>query len=138
MRVLLDANVLVSALLSRAGAPARLVGLWLEAEFELVVCPALIAETKRALAHPKLRSRIDPKMAERFLEQVAELGEVVRDPEGPPVVRSSDPGDDYLLALAERENVPLISGDEHLLTLRDRAPVFSPREFLERLERGIS
>jgi putative PIN family toxin of toxin-antitoxin system len=133
VRVLLDANVLVSALLSRAGAPARLVGLWLDAEFELIVCPALLTETKRALASPKLRGRIDPEQSERFLEQVAELGEVVADPEAPPAVRSSDPGDDYLLALAERENVPLVSGDDHLLALRDRAPVFSPREFLDRL-----
>lgn len=133
MRVLLDANVLVSALLSRVGAPARLVGLWLEAEFELVVCPALLAETKRALASSKLRGRIDPEQAERFIEQLAELGEVVPDPEGPPGVHSSDPGDDYLLALAERENVPLVSGDEHLLALRDRAPVFSPRDFLDQL-----
>jgi uncharacterized protein len=131
LRVLLDANVLVSALLSRAGAPARLVALWLEAEFELVVCPALLSETKRALANPKLRGRLDPEQAERFIEQVAELGEVVPDPEGPPTVRSSDPGDDYLLALAERENVPLVSGDDHLLALRDRAPVFSPRDFLD-------
>jgi putative PIN family toxin of toxin-antitoxin system len=133
VRVLLDANVLVSALLSRGGAPARLVGLWLEAEFELVVCPALLAETNRALASSKLRGRVDPGQAERFIEQVAELGEVVPDPEGPPRVRSSDPGDDYLLALAERENVPLISGDHHLLALRDRAPVFSPRDFVEQL-----
>jgi putative PIN family toxin of toxin-antitoxin system len=133
VRVLLDANVLISALLSRAGAPARLVGLWLEAEFELVVCPALLAETQRALEHPKLKGRIDTAEAGRFLEQVAELGEVVPDPEGPPAVRSADPGDDYLLALAARENVPLVSGDDHLLALRDRAPVFTPREFLDRL-----
>jgi uncharacterized protein len=133
VRVLLDANVLISALLSRAGAPARLVGRWLEAEFELVLCPALLAETKRALEHPKLRGRIDPAEADRFLEQVAELGEVVPDPEGPPTIRSADPGDDYLLALAARENVPLVSGDDHLLALRGRAPVFTPREFLDRL-----
>jgi uncharacterized protein len=133
VRVLLDANVLISALLSRDGTPARLVGLWLEAEFELVVCPALLTETKRALASPKFRGRIDPAQAERFIEQVAELGGVVPDPEGPPAVRSSDPGDDYPLALAERENVPLVSGDDHLLALRDRGPVFSPRDFLDQL-----
>jgi putative PIN family toxin of toxin-antitoxin system len=133
VRVLLDANVLISALLSRAGAPARLVGLWLEAEFELVVCPALLAETQRALEHPKLKGRIDPAEAGRFLEQIGELAEVVSDPEAPPAVCSADPGDDYLLALAARENVPLVSGDDHLLALSDRAPVFTPREFLDRL-----
>jgi putative PIN family toxin of toxin-antitoxin system len=133
VRVLLDANVLVSALLSRVGAPGRLVGLWLEGEFELVVCPTLLAETKRALGRPKLRARISSEDAERFIELLTELGEVVPDPEGQPPVRSSDPGDDYLLALAAREQVPLVSGDEHLLALSACAPVFSPRDFVKQL-----
>ena len=134
MRALLDANVLVSALLSRTGAPARLVTLWLDAAFELVVCPALLIEVERVLAHPKLRARIEPADAERFVQLLSDLADMVPDPDRPPPVRSADPGDDYLLAVAAREQVPLVSGDNHLLALRERAPVFSPREFLDRLE----
>jgi uncharacterized protein len=136
VRVLLDANVLVSALLSRSGPPARLVALWLDAAFELVVCPALLAEVERSLAHPKVRPRVEPADAERFAQLLREGAELVADPEGPPPLRSLDPEDDYLLALAAREQVALISGDEHLLALRDRAPVLTPREFLDELERA--
>jgi putative PIN family toxin of toxin-antitoxin system len=134
VRVLLDVNVLVSSLLSRIGAPARLIGLWLEGEIELIVCPALLAELKRTLARPKLHSRIDAEAAESFLSSLSEEAETVSDPEEPPPVRSSDPGDDYLLAVAAREQVPLVSGDEHVLALRGRAPISSPREFLDSLE----
>jgi uncharacterized protein len=135
VRVLLDANVLISALLSRAGTPARILQLWLDGTFELVVCPALLAEVERALSRPKLRERVDPADAERFITLVSELAESVPDPdpEAPPPVRSADAGDDYLLALAAREQVVLVSGDDDLLALRDRAPVFSPRDFLDRL-----
>lgn len=133
MRVLLDTNVLVSALLSRTGAPARLLGLWMEGSFELVVCPALLAELERTLARRKLRRRIPPDDADRFIAVIGELAETVPDPDEPPPVRSSDSGDDYLLAVAARENVPLVSGDEHLLALRGRAPIFSPRDFLDQL-----
>jgi uncharacterized protein len=133
VRALLDANVLLSALLSRVGSPAHLLTLWLDAAFELVVCPELLTEVERALGQPKLRTRIKPDDAKRFVELLSELAEVVPDPEGPPPVHSEDPGDDYLLALAAREQVPLVSGDRHLLALRGRAPVFSPREFLDRL-----
>jgi putative PIN family toxin of toxin-antitoxin system len=133
VRALLDANVLVSALLSRVGSPARLITHWLDAGFELVVCPELLAEIERALGQPNLRTRIEPADAKRFVELLTELAEVVPDPEGPPPVHSEDPGDDYLLALAAREQVALVSGDKHLLALRGRAPVFSPREFLDRL-----
>lgn len=133
MRALLDANVLVSAILSREGPPARLVALWLDAAFELVVCPALLAEVDRALAHPKVRPRIEPADAERFVDLLSELGEMVPDPDEPPPMHSADPEDDYLLALAAREDVPLVTGDKHLLALRDLAPVFSPRDFLEQV-----
>jgi predicted nucleic acid-binding protein len=50
-------------------------------------------------------------------------------------VRTDDPRDDYLLALAARENVLLVSGDGHVLALGGEAAVVSPREFLDALER---
>jgi putative PIN family toxin of toxin-antitoxin system len=135
VRVVLDANVLVSALISRAGAPAQLVAFWLGGEFELVLSEALLAEIERTLAYPKIKERVAPAEAERFVRMLRALAEVVSDPEAPPPIRSADPGDDYLLALAARESVPLISGDAHLLVLGDRLPVMSPRQFLEQLER---
>jgi uncharacterized protein len=133
VRAVFDVNVLISALLSPAGTPAQLIARWLEGEFELVVSPALVAEAGRTLALPKLGSRIEEADAKRFIELLTDLGELVADPGERPPVRSSDPGDDYLLGLAAREQVPLVSGDEHLLALCDRGPVFSPRDFLERL-----
>lgn len=133
MRVVLDVNVLISALISPTGAPARIVSQWLEGGIELVVSPALIAEAERTLALPKLRARIDQADAERFIELLTDRAESIPDPEDPPTIRSSDPGDDYLLALAASEQVALVSGDDHLLALRGRAPIMSPRDFIERL-----
>jgi predicted nucleic acid-binding protein len=49
-------------------------------------------------------------------------------------VRSKDPGDDYLIALAASERALLVSGDGHLLDLREQIPVYSPREFLKLLD----
>ena len=134
MRAVLDANVLVSALISRVGAPARLVELWLEGEFELVVCKTLLDEVQRTLNQPKISGRVASEDALRFIWLLQEVGEVVADPEGPPPVHSDDPGDDYLLALAARERTPLVSGDAHVLALSDRLPISSPRAFLQQLE----
>ena len=136
MRAVLDANVLVSALISRVGAPARLVELWLEGEFELVVCKTLLDEVQRTLNQPKISGRVASEDALRFIWLLQEVGEVVADPEGPPPVHSDDPGDDYLLALAARERTPLVSGDAHVLALSDRLPISSPRAFLQQLERA--
>jgi putative PIN family toxin of toxin-antitoxin system len=135
VRAVLDANVLVSALISRVGAPARLLELWIEGEVELVVCKTLLDEVQRTLNRPKISSRVASEDAVRFVRLLGELGEVVGDPEGPPPFHSDDPGDDYLLALAARERTPLVSGDAHVLALSDRLPISSPRAFLEQLER---
>ena len=136
MRAVLDANVLVSALISRVGAPARLVELWLEGEVELVVCETLLDEVQRTLNQPKIRSRVASEDATRFVRLLRELGEVVANPDGPPPLHSDDPGDDYLLALAARERTPLVSDDAHVLALSDKLPISSPRAFLEQLERS--
>ena len=135
MRAVLDVNVLIAALISRTGAPARLVELWLAGHFELIASETLLEELERALAYPKVRELVGADDAGRFLLLIREVAEVVSDPQGPPPIRAKDPGDDYLLALASRERAHLVSGDEHLLALRGRAAVLSPREFLELIER---
>jgi predicted nucleic acid-binding protein len=61
----------------------------------------------------------------------------VEDSDEPSSVRSPDPGDDYLLALAASEHAALVSGDEHLLGLADDLPIFSPARFLRILEKDL-
>jgi predicted nucleic acid-binding protein len=46
---------------------------------------------------------------------------------------SSDPGDDYLLALAADEHAVLGSGDHHLLQLAGELPIQTARTFLDTL-----
>jgi predicted nucleic acid-binding protein len=55
---------------------------------------------------------------------------IVSTPPTEPPVRSTDPGDDYLIALAHAQRAALVSGDKHLLRLSGEIPVFSPRDFL--------
>jgi len=133
VRAALDANVLVSAALSQAGAPAALLERCLLGEFELVVSARLLAEVERALAYPKIRARLAADDAAAFVSMLRELAEVADDPEQGSAIRSRDPGDDYLVALARAERATLVSGDAHLLGLRKAIPVVSPREFLDSL-----
>lgn len=135
MRAVLDPNILIAALLSPSGAPAQIVARWLAGDFELVVSEMLLGELERALAYPKVRTRVTAS-------EVAELASLLRAgailaPDPPArAYRSADPGDDYLLALAENERALLISGDQHLLTLADVLPIQSARAFLDALAAG--
>lgn len=133
MRAVLDPNVLVSALLSRAGPPAALLRAWLEGAYELVVSPALLTELGRVLGYPKIAARVSPDEAHEFLDVLRAQAELVQDPSGAPPVRSPDPDDDYLIASAAAAPAVIVSGDSDLLVLADQIPVHSPAAFLATL-----
>jgi putative PIN family toxin of toxin-antitoxin system len=132
VRAVLDANVLIAALLSPSGAPAQLIGRWLGGDFDLVVSERLLNELERALVYPKLRRRISEDEAAELVALLRLAAVVAPDPRTS-ADRSADPGDDYLLALAQSERAVLVSGDQHLLDLADRLPIQTARSFLNRL-----
>jgi putative PIN family toxin of toxin-antitoxin system len=134
LRAVLDPNVIISALLSPSGSPAQLLRAWQQGAFELIVSLSLLTELERALTYPKLRKKVEPEEAQRVLQWLSSSAIVAEDPSSPPSVRSPDPGDDYLTALAQSEGAALVSGDGHLLQLAGTLPVFSPAQFLHLLE----
>ena len=132
MRVVLDVNVLIAALLSRQSAPADLLLRWLGGEFELMISDKLISELRRALGYPKVRSRVSAAEGSAFVDWLEAHASRATDPVKP-TRRSRDPGDDYLLALAASCSAVVVSGDQDLLALRVDLPIYSPSEFLSNL-----
>jgi putative PIN family toxin of toxin-antitoxin system len=130
VRAILDPNVIISAILSRGGRPAKVLRAWREGRFELLVSPLLLEELERALGYPKLARHISVEQSAALTEWLGREALLVADPETAPTVRAQDPGDDYLLALAEIERATLVTGDSHLLALSSELPVLTPREFL--------
>jgi uncharacterized protein len=133
LRAVLDVNVLISALLSPGGTPARILNAWRLGHFDLIVSPLLLAELGRALAYPKLRRHVSPEEAVELLDLLSLDAIVESDPAEPHEVRSSDPGDDYEITVAAASDALLVSGDDHLLSLATELPVRSPAQFLELL-----
>ncbi len=119
-------------MLSARGVPAGLLTRWLNGEFELVVSPLLLDELEWALLYPKLRSRIDEADAAAYVALLRDSAVAVPDPDRGSH-RSSDPGDDYLLVLAEAARAVLVTGDGDLLALGDDLPVVTARAFLDLL-----
>ena len=99
MRVVVDTNVLVSALLAPASAPAALVELWRRGCFTLLTARMQLDEFARVTRYPKLRARLTPALAGRLVTDLRDLAEDVGPL--PRVERSADPYDDFLLAIAE-------------------------------------
>lgn len=118
MRVILDTNVLLSGLISPSGTPSRLIEAWLDRRFTLVSHPLQLDEFREASRREKIRMLVRPAEAGRLVNQIMFVAAM---PDKlPPVQRSRDPRDDFLLALCEAGQADwLVTGDkDDLLALR--------------------
>ena len=135
MRVILDTNVLVSALLVPSGVPGTIYRAWREGGFTLLVSEAQMNELRRTLAKPTLAARIRPHNAGRLVNNLRRLAEPIH--LLPRVERSPDPDDNFLLATAEAGRADyLVTGDKSgLLSLlrHGGARIVSARAFAELL-----
>ena len=118
MRVILDTNILVAALISPAGPPAAILQAFLDERFTLVTCEPQLEEFRRVTRDPELRKRVKPAEAGTLVNELRALALIPK--RLPKVERSSDPHDDFLLALAEAASAYyLVTGDKSgLLALR--------------------
>jgi putative PIN family toxin of toxin-antitoxin system len=111
MRVVLDTNILVSALLGQAGHPAAIYRAWQEGYFTLLTCAEQLDELRATLHKPALAARIKPYKAGRLVNALKEFAETIGSL--PRVARSPDPSDDFLLALSQAGKADyLVTGDK--------------------------
>jgi putative PIN family toxin of toxin-antitoxin system len=142
LRAVLDANVLVSALIRPEGPPGRILVYVLEkGACPIIVSDAIVAELRRCLRYSRVRKHIlasdkDLDLWVSALELLADTTEGVLRIEAV----AADPDDDkYVVAALEGRADFLVSGDEHLLALREYEGVriVTPRAFLTLLERRL-
>lgn len=118
MLVVLDSNVLFSALISPGGAPHRIYEAWREGRFELATCREQIEEMRRASRYPKFRDVLQPNLVGLMLNHL-HRAQVLENLPGKYEV--DDPHDAFLLNLAHAVEADyLITGDKRAGILRRR------------------
>ena len=131
MRVVLDTNVLVSALLF-TGVTSELVALWQQGRITVLISREILEEYLRVLAYPKFQlseGEIKSLLEEELLPfvQIIKPGTRVR-------VVKRDPADNKFLecAVAGKADV-VISGDKELLAIRHyrQVRIQTPSRFLK-------
>lgn len=134
MRIVADTNVLVSALLTPSGGPGALIAAIDAGDVVLVASPALLDELDDVLARDRFRRWVSTEQVDAYLAAIKDRAELVPDP-GDVTAVSSDPDDDYLVALARAADVDaLVSGDEDLTSLElGDLDILTPRQVLDRL-----
>ena len=133
VRVVLDTNILISALITRNTPPDKLYQAWLRGEIELVISDTQVAEIYDVLSRPRLRRFLDADEADAIVENIATRALIIT--ELPVVNVSPDPKDNPILASAIVGRAELIvSGDKkHMLDLGEveGIPIVTARKALE-------
>jgi putative PIN family toxin of toxin-antitoxin system len=140
MRIVLDANVFISAVISPRGNPAQILRLWEQEELELVISPPILEELERVIRYPRIQERYD--LAEEHVEQFLQLigaNAIMVKPSEELEVIERDPSDNRYLECALAAGASyIVTGDNHLLDLEEYRGVviLNPAGFLALVELG--
>lgn len=132
MRVVIDTNVMVSALLF-AGVTSQLMPLWQKGSVTLLLSRAILEEYLQVLAYPKFQ--LTKTEIRGLVEgEVLPFADIVRSTRRLRIV-TNDPSDDKFLECAVSGKAKaLISDDKDLLVLRQfrTVEILTPAQFLSK------
>ncbi|MCF7695938.1 putative toxin-antitoxin system toxin component, PIN family [Mycetohabitans sp. B2] len=134
MRVVLDTNVLLSALLSPHGLPDTIYRAWQKDRFDLVTSAAQIDELRRASRYAKFKDVLQPHRVGTMVNNMRRSIMLDALPPLPDGIEVNDPNDALLLAMSlAGEADYLVTGDYRAGLLQrssiSRARIITPAAF---------
>lgn len=137
-QVVIDANVIVSAILSPAGSPAKILKHLQGGKIQILVSYPILSAYITALTYPHLQKRhgLSKKQVSAKIFHLAKIGKLVNPKERLEIIME-DPADNKYLELAvEGEADWIVSGDKHLKELKifRGIEIVEPTTFLKMME----
>jgi uncharacterized protein len=134
LKVVLDTSIFISAYLSKSEetSPHKILTLWQQGYFILIVTPSLIEELIIILE----RKKVDENKIIKLLENIAEKAIIKEGIYQTNYLDNIDPKDNiFLSACYESKADYLVSLDKHLLNLKHfhNTLIFNPQSFLNQL-----
>jgi len=120
IRVVLDANIFVSAVLKATGNPARIIELVKEEQIKLLVSPDILAEVRATLLYPKLK-RLHQRSArwvKGFLQELSAKADITPGELTVDAIKDDPSDNTYLVCAVEGKADVVVSGDHHLKELK--------------------
>jgi len=137
VRVVVDTNLLLSALMRRNSVPDQVVQAWLGDRSTLLSHETQLDEFRDTSRRAHLRTRILRAEAGKLVNQVRKKAYIID--RLPNVRRSADPKGDYLLALCDAGHADyLVTGDKAdllILGTHGSTTILTARAFLDQLGR---
>jgi len=116
VKLVLDTNILISALLTKNTPPDQLYQAWVQGAFDLVSSDWQLEELKRVLGYKKLRPFIREHEASLLIENLDSIAIMVADLV--PITASPDPDDNWIIATA-------IAGEADMIVSGDKSDLLS-------------
>ena len=120
MRVVLDTNVLLSALISPHGPPDVVYHAWRAARFEVVTSVAQLDELRRASRYPKFKAVLQPHRVGTMVNNLQRAVVLEHLPTG---IEADDPNDAFLLAMAVASEAEYLVTGDHRAGLLQRGSI---------------
>ena len=129
-RVVIDTNVLVSALLYK-GLPSELHKLWQMNRIRPLYSKAIIEEYLRVLAYPKFKLT-EQEIGYLFNYEILSCFEVIQVKPGKAYVKADPSDDKFIWCAIDGKAETIVSGDEHLLSFSGSpVPILSVNDFMK-------
>ena len=77
MRLVVDTNILISALLARGSLPGHLITLWRQNRFDLLTADEQLDELMRVTRYAKIRARLPAALAGRLINELRAIAVVL-------------------------------------------------------------
>lgn len=141
LRVVLDANVFVSAVLKPQSNLAKIFKLAKEGKIKLVISGDILSEIRSVLLYPKIRKRHcrTPKEVDKFLKKTVRVSFITSGRMKVEEIKDDPEDNKYLSAALEGKGDFIISGDHHLKDLKifQGIRILDPSAFLKLMAKSI-
>jgi putative PIN family toxin of toxin-antitoxin system len=139
LKIVLDTNVFVSALINPHGKPAQILNYVFENKIRLFTSPSIIEELQRVLSYQKLVKRhgLEKQELKEFISDLLSIMSLVEGKKAIELIAEDPADNNYLSCAVDAKADFIVSGDTHLLNLGEYegAQIITPTQFLGVLER---
>ena len=141
LKAVIDTNLFVSGLFSKATVSARLQDCWINSDFVLVTSVEIIKEINRVFHYPRIQQQFNPdeENVRRFFRLIFRKAIITKDKYKTDRI-TADPTDNKFLACAlEGEADYVVSRDPHLRNLKyyHGVQIVDASMFISKVEENI-
>ena len=137
--VVIDTNIFISGLIIPRGYPYKVIRLWQDARFNIVISEQLLAEIDGVLQRKKIAARyhLTTDRIRKITELLLQQGKMISPSSGKLKVRDSK--DQFILDTAFSSSADfLVTGDEDLLVLANgfslkKLQIVTPKKFIDHI-----